>query len=229
MKATLAFDIYGTLIDTHGLLFMLHGMIGDRAQAFSQAWRDKQLEYSFRRGLMGRYADFGVCTRQALDFTSSAFAVELGEGQKEQLLQSYRKLPAFADVREGLDALRKQGFGLYAFSNGSAAAVATLLEAAGIDGLFRDIISVEDCTSFKPDPRVYGYFLQRTGSAADDAWLISSNPFDVIGAKSAGMHCAWLQRSAAVPFDPWEYQPDITVHSLSDLASAIAEYRTGGN
>ena len=52
MATTLAFDVYGTLINTHGVLSLLDDMIGDNAQAFSNTWREKQLEYSFRRGLM---------------------------------------------------------------------------------------------------------------------------------------------------------------------------------
>ncbi|RMF46291.1 MAG: haloacid dehalogenase type II, partial [Deltaproteobacteria bacterium] len=49
---TLAFDVYGTLIDTHGVLTALEKLVGDKALAFSNSWRDKQLEYSFRKGLM---------------------------------------------------------------------------------------------------------------------------------------------------------------------------------
>jgi len=190
MSTTLAFDVYGTLIDTHGLLDALQEIVGDQAAAFSLAWRDKQLEYAFRRGLMGRYVDFGVCTRQALDHTCASFAAAASEDQRGDLLARYRRLPAFADVREGLENLRQQGFRLYAFSNGTASAVAGLLEAAGIDEYFIDIVSVEGCSSFKPDPAVYRYFLRRAAAEADGTWLISSNPFDVIGAVSVGMQAA---------------------------------------
>ncbi|MGB5465966.1 MAG: haloacid dehalogenase type II, partial [Sedimenticolaceae bacterium] len=151
MATTLAFDVYGTLIDTHGVVTALREIVGERADAFSRAWRDKQLEYAFRRGLMGKYADFAVCTRQALDYTSASFKTELSDAQRRELLGIYQRLPAFADVQEGLTQLRDNGFRLYAFSNGSQAAVEALLETAGIRGFFLDIVSVDDLSTFKPN------------------------------------------------------------------------------
>jgi len=224
MAITLGFDVYGTLIDTHGLVPVLRDLVGDRAEAFSQAWRDKQLEYAFRRGLMEEYVDFGVCTRQALQFTCASFGIEFDEEQVQDLIGRYRRLPAFADVRDGLSKLREYDFRLYAFSNGTEAAVASLLDAAQIRDLFIDILSVDDIASFKPDPAVYNHFLSRTGASGTDAWLISSNPFDVIGAVSAGMRAAWLQRSPDAVFDPWEIEPSITVNSLDSLGEQISQY-----
>lgn len=224
MPVTLAFDVYGTLIDTHGVVEKLQWMIGDRAQAFSQTWRDKQLEYSFRRGLMQLYADFSVCTRDALEYTCRFYDTSLSDSQKQELLNLYRVLPAFDDVREGLSLLSGAGHSLFAFSNGSANAVKTLLAAADIESFFLDIISVEDLRSFKPNPAVYGHFLRRSGGTGQDAWLISSNPFDVIGAMAAGMRGVWLQRSTEQIFDPWGIEPTITLSSLRQLEGQLARY-----
>jgi 2-haloacid dehalogenase len=221
MATTLAFDVYGTLIDTHGVVAALREIVGERADAFSRAWRDKQLEYAFRRGLMRKYADFAVCTRQALDYTSASFQTELSDMQRDELLGVYRRLPAFADVQAGLTQLREHGYRLFAFSNGSQAAVEALLETAGIRSLFIDVVSVDDISTFKPDPAVYAYFLQRSGAVVSDAWLISSNPFDVIGAISSGMRAAWLQRSPDAVYDPWDVPPTLTVNSLPDLVAGI--------
>ena len=223
MPSTLAFDVYGTLIDTHGVVSVLRPMVGDKAQAFSQAWRDKQLEYAFRRGLMQNYVDFATCTRQALDFTSTSSGAGLSDEQKLELLAMYRRLPAFADVRDALATLRDDGLRMYAFSNGSEAAVGALLEAAGIANFFVGIVSVDALRSFKPNPAVYSYFLRRSGAVGADAWLISSNAFDVIGAMSSGMRGAWLQRSPDAIFDPWEFEPTVTLHSLADLGQRITD------
>lgn len=214
---TLAFDIYGTLIDTHGVTDMLRAHVGDAAPAFSQYWRDKQLEYTFRRGLMQRYNPFPVCTRQALDYTCAHFRAEIAEHERQALMEAYRTLPAFADVAGALDQLRAAGLRLYAFSNGTALAVKTLLEHAGIEEYFLDIVSVDEVHSFKPDPAVYRHFLQRAGSAAGDTWLISSNPFDVLGALGAGLKSAWLRRSPQAVFDPWELEPTTSVSDLHGL------------
>ena len=223
MKTTLAFDIYGTLIDTRGVLDELHRLVGDQAPAFSQLWRDKQLEYSFRRGLMKCYDDFAVCTAQALRYCSRVFNTQLGETEQQQLLASYQRLPAFTDVRQALDTLHAAGYPLVAFSNGSRQAVETLLKQAGLDDLFSDIVSVDEIQSFKPDPAVYYHLLRRIGQPCHTTWLVSSNPFDIIGARNAGLQAAWLQRSAEAVFDPWDIEPTATVNGLDKLPALLAE------
>ena len=221
MTITIGFDVYGTLIDTHGVVERLSHYIGDQANAFSQAWRDKQLEYSFRRGLMQAYENFAICTRQALEYTDASFKTALGDEQKQELMEIYRVLPAFDDVAPGLGELKQSGAHLYAFSNGSADAVETLLTNAGIRQYFMDVISVDEIRSFKPDPAVYRHFLQRANVTDDDAWLVSSNPFDVLGAMSANMKAAWVQRTKVAIFDPWEIEPTATVSSLIELSGIM--------
>jgi len=223
MPITLAFDVYGTLIDTHGVVAALRAIIGDKAEKFSRTWRDKQLEYSFRRGLMQNYENFAICTSDALDYTCTYYRVPLAGEQKNELLGMYRALPAFKDAKEGLARLQAAAFRLYAFSNGSADTVEALLTKAGIRDFFLGVVSVDDLKSFKPNPAVYSYFLRRSGASGNSAWLISSNPFDVIGAISAGMKAAWGQRSPEEFFDPWGIEPTITVRSLFDLVEHIAE------
>jgi 2-haloacid dehalogenase len=221
MPVTLAFDVYGTLIDTRGVVSKLKDIVGETAEEFSQAWRSKQLEYSFRRGLMRRYENFAVCTRDALNYTSDFFRVVLTDSQRAGLLDAYRFLPAFEDVKDSLIDLQTAGFRLCAFSNGAADSVTELLEAAGVRGYFRAIISVDDVKSFKPSPDVYAHFLKMTDAAAADSWLISSNPFDVLGALSAGMNSAWVKRSQDAVFDPWGIAPTLIVGSLRELRASL--------
>lgn len=221
MTITLAFDVYGTLIDTHGVVLALERHVGSKASEFSRAWREKQLEYSFRRGLMQNYEDFSVCTANALDHTSACFKVRLHPNDRTELLDAYKVLPAFSDVAEGLARARASRFRLFAFSNGSAGAVEALLKNADIRDYFLDVVSVDEVKSFKPNPGVYAHFLRRAGAAGSNAWLVSSNPFDVIGAISAGMRAAWIQRSSDALFDPWGIEPTLTVTGLVDLAERI--------
>jgi len=224
MTITLAFDVYGTLIDTHGVVVELERYLGNRALAFSQTWRDKQLEYSFRRGLMQQYKDFSVCTRDAFEYTCDLYQIQLEQEVKVSILQAYKTLPAFPDVKEGLMQSKNVGYQLFAFSNGSAEMVKILLSTAGLKEYFLDVVSVDEVKSFKPDPAVYQHFLKRADTTADQAWLVSSNPFDIIGARARGMHAAWVQRSPNAVFDPWEYKPTITIESLVDLTQKISEY-----
>ena len=221
MTVTLAFDVYGTLIDTHGVVVMLGKHLGDKAADFSRTWREKQLEYSFRRGLMQNYENFARCTGDALDYTCAYYKVPLTREDRQELLNAYKVLPAFDDVKEGLARAERAGFRMYAFSNGSADAVETLLQQAGIREFFIDVVSVDEVKSYKPNPGVYCHFLRRSGASGADAWLVSSNPFDVIGAVSAGMRGAWVKRSPEALFDPWGIEPTLTVTSLLDLAEGV--------
>jgi len=226
MMTTLAFDVYGTLIDTNGVIAALQKLIKDDAAKFSQTWRDKQLEYSFRRSLMQNYENFAVCTSQALDYTCVFHKVPLTAEQKSELLGVYRVLPAFNDVIDGLTRLKAAGFRLYAFSNGKTDALEMLLNNAGIRDFFLDVVSVDDIKTFKPSAGTYCHFLRKAEATGCSAWMISSNPFDVIGAISAGMKAAWVQRSPDAIFDPWGIDPTITVNNILDLGGRITDYST---
>ncbi|MDX2493510.1 MAG: haloacid dehalogenase type II [Desulfuromusa sp.] len=224
MATTLAFDVYGTLISTHGVLTVLEELVGDQAKAFSNTWREKQLEYSFRKGLMQNYETFAVCTSQALDYTCAYYRTDLSDKQKNELMVIYSILPAFADVKKGLAQLKAAGFRLYAFSNGTVDALEVLLNNAGIQELFLGIVSVDDIKTFKPSPAVYSHFLRQSKATGSSTWLISSNPFDVIGSISAGMKSAWVQRSPEAIFDPWGIEPTVTVQSLLELKEQITKW-----
>ena len=217
----LAFDVYGTLIDTQGIVDKLTLVVGDQAAQFSRLWRDKQLEYSFRRGLMRAYQGFDLCTEQALDYACLAYSVTLSDSQKADLLEGYRHLPAFPDVSSSLRELANTGLDMYAFSNGLPDSVESLLAEAQIGEYFLGVVSVDEIQSFKPDPAVYKLFCAKAGCDACEAMLISSNPFDILGALHAGMQTAWVQRSPDAIFDPWTITPGLTVTSLGSLPDLI--------
>ena len=224
MTCTLAFDVYGTLIDTSGVFDTLQDMIVERVTPFMNRWRSKQLEYSFRRGLMDRHTDFSVCTKDALTYCCSSMRIDLTPKQKETLLDEYNVLPAFSDVKQALRDCRNAGHRTYAFSNGSKSAVEQLMNHAGINELFNGIVSTEDVQMFKPSPVVYQHFIKTSGATKESAWLISGNTFDVIGAASFGMKTAWVRRSDDMTFDPWEYEPTAVIGNLTELRTALAKH-----
>ena len=176
------FDVYGTLVDPLALAEPLQALVGEQAVQFAGLWRTKQLEYSFRRGLMRRYVDFDICTRQALRYTQQALRCELPESDQGRLLEAYLYLPVFPEVVASLAALKIQGHRLMAFSNGVEASIRALLANAGVLPHLEDVVSVDDLHTFKPDPEVYAYLARRTGRAPAETWLVSSNAWDVIGA-----------------------------------------------
>jgi 2-haloacid dehalogenase len=225
MKITLAFDVYGTLINTHGVVVALQTLMGDQAVAFSNLWREKQLEYSFRKGLMTHYQHFGVCTQQALDYCDKFFNSQLSNDQKSALMAVYKTLPAFDDVIAGLSSLSKDQFSVYAFSNGLQVSVEALLQHANIRHYFDGVVSVDDIKTFKPNPKVYQYFLSQTQSSAENTWLISSNNFDVLGALHVGFKALWVNRGGAQMLDPWDMQPTIITDDLSKLGDLILPHQ----
>ena len=216
---TLAFDVYGTLIDTYGMTDLLQRFIGkDKARAFALMWRDKQLEYSFRRSLMNRYEPFYQCTSDALTFCIAALDVAISTEQRDSLIERYLNLPVYGDVVDSLEALsQRNDIHIYALSNGPRSDVEKLFEGAAIEHYFEDIVSADEVRKYKPDPAVYQHFLDRSGAGKRDSWLISSNAFDVIGAGSFGMNTVWVKRTELQHMDPWGEQPTHTVRSLSEL------------
>jgi 2-haloacid dehalogenase len=184
-------------------------------------WRDKQLEFSFRRALMGRYVDFDACTAQALRYVSGELGVELTEREQRVVLEAYLRLPAYPEARRALETLSGAGYRIVALTNGTEQSVRMLLEHAGIGTLFEMILSADSVRSFKPDPAVYD-LVERTRVPREQVWLISGNPFDVIGAKAHGLKAAWVRRDPGRVFDPWEFAPDAVVGSLEELERTIA-------
>ncbi|WP_426417827.1 haloacid dehalogenase type II [Aestuariirhabdus sp. LZHN29] len=218
---TFAFDVYGTLIDTSGVTRQLALFLDELAGEFSTLWREKQLEYSFRRGLMEDYNTFAGCTADAFDYCCERFSLELNDHQRSELLGSYQTLPAFEDAAPSLQLLAEQGLPLWAFSNGTADAVNGVLGHAGLLPYFKGVVSVDDVKTFKPSPKVYRHFTQCSGSDAKDCWLVSSNPFDIIGAIRYGMKTAWVQRNPDTVFDRFGVVPHLTLPSLSHLPKTL--------
>lgn len=270
---TLVFDVYGTLVDTSGVETLLEQKLGERAAQFSKQWRNKQLEYSFRMGLMRWYQPFSQCTRYAFEYTCEEFGVSFLDNEKEALFLRYLSLPAFADAAEALPKFAETDAGCFAFSNGVKSDVESVLAYAGVRAYLQDVISVDAVEVFKPSRIAYMYMVEQvgrwrakehdakehdtegSGTAAHDAllasapskclhyveagmddadddrlllqpeletvWLISSNPFDVIGARVAGLQAVWIRRSAASIFDPWGVEPTFTVETLTELFDVL--------
>jgi 2-haloacid dehalogenase len=223
MWTTIAFDVYGTLVNPLAMAEHLKSVAGDAAGRFAELWRSMQLEYSFRRGLMRAYQPFSICTSEALLYTEKALGVDLGQESRAYLMQQYKHLPPFTDAAPGLSSLKRAGYLLAAFSNGEADVIRAVLENAGLLPLFDDVVSADELKTFKPDPAIYAHAARRLGQLANTLWLVSSNPFDIIGAKTAGLRTAWIKRDPRTVFDPWGIEPDLMVSGLDQLASLISK------
>jgi 2-haloacid dehalogenase len=221
--AAIGFDVYGTLVDPLAMSRALEPLAGERAGEMAAVWRAKQLEYSFRRALMRAYENFDVCTRDALLYAARSTGIELSEHDTETLLDEYLNLEAYPDVVPGIDALQAQGHALVAFSNGVEGSLRELLSRAGVLDHLDGIVSVNDVRTFKPSPTVYSYLAEQLESPREETWLVSSNYWDICGARQAGLRAAWLRRDPAALPDPWGIEPDVVVGSIEELPRVFAQ------
>ena len=222
--AILAFDVYGTLIDPEGMGPVIAEVTGmATASRLVSLWRQKQLEYSFRRGMMMRYIDFSQVTAQALDFAVQSLQLTLPADTQKAWLATYRRLPCFEDVVPTLEALQAAGHTLWTFSNGSREAVFGLLEHNHIGGYFQDTVSAEELKMFKPHPSLYAHFMRTAGGDGGQCRMVTANSFDAIGAQAAGMPAIWVKRKSDNILDPWEITPYATVQHLQALLPLLAQ------
>jgi 2-haloacid dehalogenase len=207
------FDAYGTLFDVHSAVARERARIGDQADALSQLWRTKQLEYTWLRALMGRHLDFWQVTGDALDYALARLDLDPA-GIREPLMQAYLALDAYPEVPEVLARLRQGGLKTAILSNGEPRMLAAGAKSAGIDCLLDAILSVETVGIFKPHPSVYQLALDQLRVAADEIAFQSSNAWDVNGASTFGLRPVWINRFGA----PAERLPGGAEHELASLS-----------
>ncbi len=212
------FDAYGTLFDVRSVEAACAVVTTDAA-AFAAHWRAKQLEYSWQRTLMGRYADFAAVTAEALDHTSARFGLQLDAATRRTLLDAWLVLEPFPDVREALARLSPRPLAI--LSNGSPAMLDALLAHNALADRFAAILSVDAAGAYKPDPRAYALAPAALGQPAEQMLFVTANPWDAIGAKNYGFRVAWCNR-AGLAFDTHGPGPDLEVRSLAQLAEALA-------
>jgi 2-haloacid dehalogenase len=217
----LAFDMYGTLVDPIRIWKQLEDYIPGDAQRIAELWRQKQLEFTFRLTVMEQYEDFEQVTRKALDYALAVSGHSLDTGQKNSLMAQYNDLERFADIERGLQRLKDVGYTMVVFSNGSPAMLTGIMNAAHLQPYFKGFVSVDEVKVYKPSPIVYKHVAKRLGRPIGEVRLVSSNPFDVIGAEAAGMRAAWVNRSGAL-FDTLAPMPQMVVKSFIELADMLA-------
>jgi 2-haloacid dehalogenase len=188
----LVFDAYGTLYDVQSVRGLATSLCGDKGELITQIWRLKQLEYTWLRALMRDYEDFWHVTRASLEFALDCAGVMPTPALCEPLMEKYLALDLYPEAREALTSLK--GSKLAILSNGSPKMLDDLVKASGIAPLLSDVISVDRAKTFKPDPKCYELVVPALGVAKDEILFVSSNSFDVAGAKHFGFSVAWIER-----------------------------------
>jgi 2-haloacid dehalogenase len=211
------FDAYGTLFDVHSVVAALREVTLD-AEAVSLQWRAKQLEYTWLRSLMGRYVDFWAVTDEAMRFALKRFGIKVTPVQHAALLEAYLHLLTYPEIPAMLAALAPRPCGI--LSNGSPRMLEAAVASSGLAGKFTHILSADRVKVYKPDPRVYELAPKALGLPREAIVFVSSNSFDVMGAKAYGFQVAWINRAQAQA-DELSIEPDIVLSRLDELPQAF--------
>jgi 2-haloacid dehalogenase len=207
------FDAYGTLFDVHSVVEAGREITGDPV-AFSTTWRQKQLEYTWLRALMGAYADFWVVTEAALRYTIRRLGLTATEAQVQRLMEAYLSLACFPEVKAALGRLA--GRPRAVLSNGAPTMLAAAVAGSGLGALLEHVISVDRVKTYKPSPLVYALGPETLGVSAGELLFVSSNGWDVAGAKAFGYRVAWCNRTGA-PEEELGVRADLVVDALDKL------------
>ena len=202
------FDAYGTLYDVHSVVARCETCWPGKGAQLSQLWRSKQLEYTWQRSLMNRYAPFSTVTREALAYACEAMRLELSVAQMEGLMSEYQRLGLFAEVRNTLKRVGRKAI----LSNGSPDMLLPLVENSGLE--LDAVISVDELKVYKPAPQVYA--LAEARLKTKSIGIVSSNCWDALGAESCGFTVYWINRAGA-PLDRLGFRPDRVLSSLDEI------------
>ena len=213
------FDAYGTLFDVAAAAARCADALGGRAQPLAQLWRDKQLQYSWLRGLQGRHADFWQVTGDALDYALETLGID-DRALRERLMGLYLALDAFPEVPAVLRRLKDAGLVTAILANGSPRMHAAAVAAARLGGLVDHVLSVEAVGVFKPHPKVYQLALDRLGLPAAAIAFLSSNGWDAYAASAFGMQVVWCNRIGQQR-ERLPGAPDREITTLAELPALV--------
>ncbi|MEE8273051.1 MAG: haloacid dehalogenase type II [Alphaproteobacteria bacterium] len=211
------FDAYGTLFDVHSAAARCRDDLGREADAVSQTWRMKQLQYTWLRSLMGRHVDFWQVTGDALDYALDTHGVD-DANLRKRLMDSYLELDAYPEVKDVLGRLKAGGLKCAILSNGAPNMLAAAVRNSEIDDLLDAVLSIEEIGIYKPHPSVYRLAVDRLGVAAERISFQSSNAWDANGAAAFGFRVAWVNRFGQRP----ERLPGDTDAEITTLAELPA-------
>ncbi|MCL6529625.1 MAG: haloacid dehalogenase type II [Meiothermus ruber] len=219
MLKAVVFDAYGTLFDLGRLDLLADELYPGKGSAVSEAWRRKQLEYSWWLSLMGRYQDFWSVTRLSLSYTLQALNLAAEESQLEQLMDAYLRLPTFPEVRASLLRLAER-YPLALLSNGTEAMLEGVVAHNNLGPYLSHILSVDLVGVYKPSPKAYDLAIQAFFAIPSEIVFVSANGWDVGGAKGFGFGTAWCNRTGA-PAETHAPSPDWTVENLEGLEALL--------
>ena len=212
------FDAYGTLFDVNSAAEKCKEKIGNKWESFANYWRTTQLEYTWLRSLMKRHKDFWQVTEDSLDKSLLAFKID--PNMRSELLNLYKILNTFPEVKEVLEKLKKNNYKLSILSNGTPSLLDELVKSNSLEKIFDDIFSIEQVGIYKPDSKVYDLPIKKYNIARHEVAFLSANTWDVSGAGNFGFNAIWVNRNKNI-FDKLDYIPHNEINNLNELLKII--------
>ena len=210
----IVFDAYGTLFDVNSAAEKCKDKIGNKWENFAIFWRTTQLEYTWLRSLMKKHKNFWQITEDSLDKSMEVFQIE--KSLRNDLLNLYKELSLYPEVKNVLEKLKKKSFKIAILSNGTPELLNHLVKSSDLENLFDDIFSVEEVKIYKPDPKVYDMPVNKYKVDKGEITFLSANTWDVSGAGNYGYNSIWVNRNNNV-FDKLDYKPKNEVKNLEQL------------
>ncbi len=214
----IVFDAYGTLFDVNSAAEKCKDKIGTKWEAFANFWRTTQLEYTWLRSLMKRHKNFWKITEDSLDKSMRMF--NINKSMKDELLNLYKILSPYPEVREVLEDLKKKNFKLAILSNGTPALLNELVTSNKLNNFFDDLFSIEEVKVYKPDSRVYEIPIKKYNIKANEITFLSANTWDVSGGGNYGFNSIWVNRNK-LEFDILDYKPKNEINNLTYLLDIV--------
>ena len=210
----IVFDAYGTLFDVTSAAEKCKDKIGDQWETFANYWRTTQLEYTWLRSLMKKHKDFWQITEDSLDKSMLTFKID--KSMRNELLNLYKELSTFPEVKSVLEELKKKSIKLAILSNGTPSLLSNLVKNSNLENLFDDVFSIEEVKIYKPDPKVYDIPINKYKVKKEEITFLSANTWDVSGGGNYGYNAIWVNRTNNV-FDKLDYKPKNEVKNLKEL------------
>ena len=212
------FDAYGTLFDVNSAAEKCKEKIGDKWESFANYWRTTQLEYTWLRSMMKRHKDFWQVTEDSLDKSLLAFKID--PNMRSELLNLYKILNTFPEVKEVLKNLKEKKYRISILSNGTPDLLDGLVKSNNLEKMFDDIFSVEEVGIYKPDAKVYDMPIKKYKVEKNEVAFLSANTWDVSGAGNFGLNAIWVNRNKNI-FDKLDYIPHNEINNLNGLLKLI--------
>ena len=212
------FDAYGTLFDVNSAAEKCKDKIGHKCENFANYWRTTQLEYTWLRSLMNRHKHFWGVTEDSLDKSMKAFNIDIS--MRNELLNLYKKLSPYPEVKKVLNNLKEKNYKIAILSNGTPSLLNELVLSNNLDNVFDDIFSIEEVKIYKPDSKVYNIPINKYQINKDEVAFLSANTWDVSGGGNFGYNSIWVNRNKNI-FDNLDYEPKNEIENLTQLLDIV--------